>query len=328
MKPRHLTHTDALHLKVTGNGPFNFRHTLWKPSHYATGLEAHTSTRSWRTFRIDNLFIGVALSTENDDRTVSAEVFTDGDYKPEHRDRLTQRLTTSYGLDEDLAPFIELATDVPAMRDPLHALSGMRQSCPEDHFEIAVIALLLQNTTISRTTQMTRNLLTRHGRLVQFDGITLRAWFTPAEIAAVTAKEFKERDRLGYRAKALPHFAAFFRDHRPEDLAAADNLVELFQQIKGVGPYTAAVMASHASRDPAVFGVDVWNRKILARRLLDAEDAASEDIHEHLTRLFPGQAGNAALYLVEHEYLHTPVAPLLAPAAFKTWNQELHPSTS
>lgn len=165
-------------------------------------------------------------------------------------------------------------------------------------------------------------------RLSAPDGITLRAWFTPAEIAAVTAEEFKERDRLGYRAKTLPHFAAFFRDHHPEDLAAADNLVELFQQIKGVGPYTAAVMASHASRDPAVFGVDVWNRKILARRLLDTEDAAPEAIHEHLTRLFPGHAGTAALYLVEHEYLRTPVAPLLPLDAIKTWNQELRPSTS
>ncbi|MGA5266249.1 DNA-3-methyladenine glycosylase family protein [Streptomyces lydicamycinicus] len=328
MKPRHLTHTDTLQLPITGNGPFNFRHTLWKPSHFGTGLEAHTETRSWRTFRIDSLIIGVALTNGHDDRTISVEVFTDGDYAPEHRDRLARRLTTSYGLDEDLAPFTELAADVPAMRDPLHALFGMRQSCPEDHFEIAVIALLLQNTTISRTTQMTRNLLTRHGRLVHFDGITLRAWFTPAEIAAVTAEEFKERDRLGYRAKALPHFAAFFRDHHPEDLAAADNLVELFQQIKGVGPYTAAVMASHASRDPAVFGVDVWNRKILARRLLDTEDAAPEAIHEHLTRLFPGHAGTAALYLVEHEYLRTPVAPLLPLDAIKTWNQELRPSTS
>ncbi|MGY4986363.1 hypothetical protein [Streptomyces nigrescens] len=52
----------------------------------------------------------------------------------------------------------------------------------------------------------------------------------------------------------------------------------------------------------------MWGREILARRLLDAEDAAPGDIHEHLTRLFPGHAGTAALYLVEHEYLHTPVA--------------------
>ena len=127
------------------------------------------------------------------------------------------------------------------MRKPLTALAGMRQSCPEDHFEITVIALLLQNTTVARTTQMTRNLLAHHGHIVHFDGITLRAWFTPAEIANVTAEDFKERDRLGYRAKTLPHVTAFFRDHSTDDLADAANLVQLLQQIKGVGPYTAAI---------------------------------------------------------------------------------------
>jgi len=83
--PRRLTHT--LQLPVTGSGPFSFRHTLWKPSHYATGLEAHTGTRSWRTFRLDDLLLGVTLSA-GDDRSLTAEVFTDGDYTSEHRDRL------------------------------------------------------------------------------------------------------------------------------------------------------------------------------------------------------------------------------------------------
>jgi hypothetical protein len=36
-------------------------------------------------------------------------------------------------------------------------------------------------------------------------------------------------------------------------------------------------MASHASRDPATFALDVWNRKILARRLLDTDDAAPRE---------------------------------------------------
>ena len=276
--PRHLDHADTLELPVTGDGPFDFLHTVWKPSHYATGLEAHTATRSWRTFRVGDLVTGVRLHAE--DRLVIAEVYTDGDYKPSHRGYLARRLTASYGLDEDLSQFTELAAAVPQMREPLQVLSGMRQSCPEDHFEIAVVALLLQNVTIARTTQMTRNLLTHHGQLVRFDGITLRAWFTPAELALVSAETFKEQDRLGYRAKTLPHFADFFRDHPTEELWAADDLEQTFQQIKGVGPYTAAITASHASRDPATFGLDVWNRKILARRLLDADRTVTRTLDQ------------------------------------------------
>ncbi|OIJ91705.1 hypothetical protein [Streptomyces colonosanans] len=319
--PRRLEHADTLELPVTGGGPFDFLHTVWKPSHYATGLEAHTATRSWRIFRVGDLVTGVRLHAE--DRLVIAEVYTDGDYKPSHREHLARRLTASYGLDEDLSQFTELAAAVPQMREPFQALSGMRQSCPEDHFEIAVVALLLQNVTIARTTQMTRNLLTHHGWLVRFDGVTLRAWFTPAELAHVSTETLKEQDRLGYRAKTLPYFADFSHDHPAEELQAADDLEQTFQQIKGVGPYTAAIMASHASRDPATFGLDVWNRKILARRLLDADDAAPETVTRCLNELFPGHAGTVGLYVVEHAYLNTPVAPLLDPDGIDAWNEAL-----
>ncbi|MGQ0775591.1 MAG: hypothetical protein ACT4NY_14425 [Pseudonocardiales bacterium] len=37
---RILTHVDTLRLPVTQ--PFHFRYTLWKPSHFATGLEQHS----------------------------------------------------------------------------------------------------------------------------------------------------------------------------------------------------------------------------------------------------------------------------------------------
>ncbi|WP_191876483.1 hypothetical protein [Streptomyces filipinensis] len=56
--------------------------------------------------------------------------------------------------------------------------------------------------------------------------------------------------------------------------------------------------------------MDVWNRKILARRL------------------FLGHAGTAGLYSVEHEYLDTPVAPLLDPAGIDAWNEALERPTA
>ncbi|MCX4632812.1 hypothetical protein [Streptomyces sp. NBC_01443] len=101
----------------------------------------------------------------------------------------------------------------------------------------------------------------------------------------------------------------------------------MFQEIKGVGPYTAAVMASHASRDPSVFGIDVWNRKILARRIFDAPDADPEPITRRMNELFPGHAGTAALYLVEHDHLDAPVVPLLAPDGIDAWNSALEDTT-
>jgi 3-methyladenine DNA glycosylase/8-oxoguanine DNA glycosylase len=199
------------------------------------------------------------------------------------------------------------------MREPLAALAGMRQSCPENLFEIAVIALLLQNATVARTTQMMTNLLGHYGHVAAFDGVALRAFFTPAEIAGVGEGAFRERDRLGYRAKYIGRFAEFFLAHDPDaaDHAGKADLVATFQKIKGVGPYTANIIAGHAARDPSALGLDVWNRKLLAKRFLGVDDAEPAAVMAEMRRLFPGYEGLAGLYVIEDAYRKQTVVELV-----------------
>lgn len=308
--PRPLAHVDTLRLAV--KQPFNFRYTLWKPSHFATGLERHSAATSWRTFRVGELLTGVVMTME-DARILRAEVYADAAWHEVDRKRLTARLSHSYGLDEDITDFIALAGQVPPMQEPLTALAGMRQSCPENLFEIAIISLLLQNATVARTTQMMTHLLDHYGRVVEFDDVTLKAFFTPAEIMSVDEATFRERDRLGYRAKYIGRFAEFFAAHDPDSVDRADKaeLVREFQTIKGVGPYTAAIIASHAIRDTAALGLDVWNRKLLAKRLMDVDDAEVAMVKAEMTRLFPGYEGLAGLYFIENAYREQAVVELV-----------------
>lgn len=70
------------------------------------------------------------------------------------------------------------------------------------------------------------------------------------------------------------------------------------------------------------------NRKIFARTILGTPDADAEVITLRMNALFPGHACTAALYLVEHGYLTTPVTPLLDPSAISAWNQVLEGSTA
>jgi len=57
-EPTPLEHVDTLLLPVTAS--FNFRYTLWKPSHFATGLEQRSPDTSWRTFRVGERLTGAA----------------------------------------------------------------------------------------------------------------------------------------------------------------------------------------------------------------------------------------------------------------------------
>ncbi|MGH3869989.1 MAG: hypothetical protein ACRDSR_00490 [Pseudonocardiaceae bacterium] len=84
--PRTLAHVDTLRLPV--KQPFNFRYTLWKPSHVATGLGQHSAATSWRTFRVGEPLTGVVRTMDGDD-TVRAEVYADGAWQAADHDRLT-----------------------------------------------------------------------------------------------------------------------------------------------------------------------------------------------------------------------------------------------
>lgn len=304
-------------LQIEPSRPFDFRLTFWKPSHFHTGLERHSVTRSWRTFRVDGLFAGItAYMTQGG--LLQLDIYSSNDWTSRHSDMLRSRVVHAYGLHEDLAPFVALASETSEMRRPLELFGGMRQSCPENLFEIAVISLLLQNATIARTTQMMNNLLIHYGRIVSFDNVTLRAFFTPREIIHATEGELRESDRLGYRAKYMGRFAEFFLENDPDALATTDknSLVTRFQSIKGVGPYTAAIIAGHAIRDHSALGLDVWNRKILARKVLGLDDSDPDTVRQEMSRIFPGWEGLAGLYLVEEEYLSSPVTQLVdGPAA-------------
>ncbi|MGH3627618.1 MAG: DNA-3-methyladenine glycosylase family protein [Sciscionella sp.] len=258
------------------------------------------------------LVCGVVLTMDSSN-AVRAEVYSDGNWRKADRHRLTDRLIHSYGLDEDISAFVALAEQIPPMREPLQALAGMRQSCPENLFEIAIISLLLQNATVARTTQMMSNLLDHYGAAATFDGVTLKAFFTPDEITSVDEAAFRERDRLGYRAKYIGRFAEFFTTHDPDEVdhGSKAELMTEFQTIKGVGPYTAAIIAGHAVRDPSALGLDVWNRKLLAKRFLGVDDAEAEVVMAEMRRLFPGYEGLAGLYVIEDAYREQVVVELV-----------------
>lgn len=310
-EPAELILVDTFDLKPSQ--PFDFRHTLWKPSHFNTGLEKHTLKRTWRTFRLGERLCGTVLLMRSRGR-LEVQVYSTSEWVPADTDKLRHRIVHAYGLNEDLSEFLRIASQVSSFRTPLHALNGMRQSCPENLFEIAIVSLLLQNATIARTTQMMVNLLTHYGREVVFDGVTLRAFFTPSEILNVPETTFREKDRLGYRAKYIGRFAEFFIKYDPDTVATVDKqvLISQFQSIKGVGPYTAAIIASHAVRDHSALGLDVWNRKILAEHILGVADAEPGVVASKMQRLFPGYEGLAGLYFIENEYRLRPVVPLVA----------------
>jgi len=307
----HRTLPEAGKIQLSVRAPFNFRYTFWKPSHFETHLEAHSKAVTWRTFRLAEKCIGVRF--QQNSRGVIAVLFADCRLTTEDRNRLSRRIDVAYGLSEDLRQFSKLARADSATASAARFLRGMRMSCPESLFEISIISLLLQNTTISRTTQMMHNILVHHGIPVTFDGVSLFAFPSPAELAAVTEQTLRLHCRLGYRAKYLPAFATFFKDIDDEVLRACGpvRVAELLQKVKGVGPYTAGVIASHSMRDFSALSLDVWNTPIASTALFGRPEVGQSVVRRTLTKRFSQFSGLALLYMTEFAFRKKPVVQLI-----------------
>jgi 3-methyladenine DNA glycosylase/8-oxoguanine DNA glycosylase len=315
--PRHLINSiivlkpvQTFSINITK--PFNCLYTLWKPSHFFTGLEVHSKKCSWRTFRLNKkIFTAVRMYLSGDHLIV--KVFANRKLSKEQLIYIQQHIKRSYGLDERYKLPKKIVATNEYVRNIFSKLRGTRISCPENIFEISIVSLLLQNTNISRTTTMFKKLIERYGRLVMFDQMSLYTFYSPDDLLSVSEDELKEYCRLGYRAKYIKNYADFFSKNDESELRklSKDNLLTLLETIKGVGTYTSNIVASSALRDTKAIPFDAWNRKILASRLYAADPDDTDVLKIRINNDFGEYAGLIAMYVIENEYINNPVVPLL-----------------
>lgn len=306
-KPLSLNPVAKFELKPKGIADFQL--TLWKPSHFPTRLEIHANGVSWRTFMVEGRPCGVRIVDAGDCWQVTT--FAGEDWSAQLTDVLRRRLVVGYGLEENASAFYDRFADdtvlSPAMRD----FHGMRSSCPESVFELLILAVLLQNTTVRRSRDMLNGLLDLAGGDVLFDGVKLAHFCTPKSLLRLGGGPLREVARVGYREKTLLAVAEFFAN-RPDDEShgSQQGLLGELCGIRGIGPYTAGVAAASAFRDPRAYGLDVWNRRILAGAIGAAEDIQPDALRRKIEERFAPFEGMAVEYLVEHAYLKKPVCPV------------------
>lgn len=307
----HLKRVQTLSISIIK--PFNRLYTLWKPSHFFTGLEVHSAECSWRTFRIDKETFAAAKMYFQGDCLV-VEVFTNIELSDAQFSNLREHIIRSYGLMEPYNLPSQVVEENSHVKTLSPKLIGTRISCPESIFEISIVSLLLQNTNISRTTSMFRNLIERYGRLVIFDEMALFAFYSPEDVLVITEEELRDLCRLGYRAKYIKNYSDFFSKNNETDLRKLDKeeLLTLLETIKGVGTYTSNIVASSALRDTKAIPFDAWNRKILASKLYDADPSDAETLRARINGDFGAFAGLIAMYVIENEYIDKPVVPLMS----------------
>lgn len=310
-KPMELKRVADLLLKTSADTCF--RITTWKPSHFPTQLEIHSLETSWRTFLIKGIPAGVCIRTSTDGWQV--DIFSTAEWSQLHTDALRKRFMLAYGLNEDRTKFTAMAKQHRILSSLPVSLHGMYSSCPENMFELGLLGILLQNTTVTRSRDMLSALLRFCGTLVEFDGVNLYCFANPQALVSLGRERLRSEARVGYRDKTILSMAEFFtgrEDLLGLPLATADATIIELLKIKGIGPYTAGIIASSVFRNPREYGLDVWNRKVLSRHLTGSDDLPPDSLRDLIRKEFAPYEGLAVEMLVESEYLHQPVCPIYA----------------
>ena len=295
--------------------PFNFKYTVYKPSHFPTKLEDfdEASETMYRTLRLSqDKIIGLKMADLQKVKGkdgIMAEIFSNRSLTEQDLQKVRGHISHAYGLNEDVRSFYEAVANDPSIQGPIQNLRGMRVSCFENLFEILNISSMLQNTTVKRSEQMMENMLSSFGRRVDYDGRQLYVFYTPQDI--VQSSEQKLRDlKVGYRAKFIMGIAKYFSTNVDlgEKLKSIDfdEAKEELMEIKGVGPYSARIALFQYLRRPNEINFDSWKRKIFSRCFFGNENEEVEKVEREAKQRWGDWMGYAGLYVIENLFVRNP----------------------
>jgi len=188
-------------------------------------------------------------------------------------------VTHCWGLDEDMGEFYRVAGRPPVIGRLVERHRGMRSLSSQDPFQMVCISILLQNAPLARTNSMIACIVQRYGEPVLFEGLTLRHWPSPENLAKADPAELRGDCRLGFRAERLSAISRAVSDKNPDLEALRDmptgEAKEALVGLKGIGEYSAEMVLLGLRRWD-VFPVDVWSTRQFYRVLFPGREIPSK----------------------------------------------------
>ncbi len=251
--------------------PFHFDGTFHKPSHFPSRLDCWEPGAYWQAIRIGKKLFG--LNIENRGTTqkpkIKVSIFYKNKISAEDIKAIRREVIWRFDLGADLGEFNSIARKDTRFYPVFKRWKGMRNSSAHSLYELLVVAVLLQNTTVRRTVQMMGALLGKHGAMLEFDGKKVFAIWLPEELKGVTEQDLRNL-KIGYRAKFIKRLSQDFAEGKVDELklrtldkeSAKKELMKLY----GVGPETARILLFETCHQYGAFDhIAPWQQKIYSR---------------------------------------------------------------
>jgi DNA-3-methyladenine glycosylase II len=190
----------------------------------------------------------VCRVSQVDQGTLSVRI--DGD---EHKAGQTLSLVQKVlGIEKDLADFNKMAAHIPWLAPLVHRMRGVKPPCYPSVWEGCVNAVVFQQLSIRAASAIMRRLIVAFGERVEIDSVPVPLYVFPS------AERIKEAAEDGLRAAGLSASkAATLRrvaeaivsgalDAQRLEEAPSQDVAKALCSIKGIGPWTAAIVLIRA----------------------------------------------------------------------------------
>lgn len=269
--------------------PFNFKGTIWKPSHFPAPTERFEEPILRFSMRFKNRIFGIKLwpeRTSKGEDAIRVAIYAAKPLSPPLREGIVTELRWRFDLDADLRGFLELAQSDDLLRPVVGRWCGMRVHCKLSLSELLVISVVLQNATVRRSVQMLDTLLRRYGRSVRFDRTDLYAFWRSSRLAQEPEATLRGL-KLGYRAKTLVRQAndlvkPAFSEPRLRELDQ-DKLRDRLLSLYGVGPASVGILLFESFHYyDSLDHISPWEQQIYSRLLFDEPLVPVDAILAHI----------------------------------------------
>lgn len=284
--------------------PFDFSSTV-KQWGVHPPLEHLKDGTYYRAFQLPSKAL-VTVATESlgtvEEPRLRVALHADDPLADHEEEEAIERVRWVLGLDEDLEGFYSLAEEDPLLRSVREDLYGMRVRASGCLSYAVALAIALQNAPVARSRQMLRLLTERLGsEAPSVDGLRVYA-FPSEEVIAEASGEELIRCKWGYRADRLKDAAAVIREG---GLTIAKLRVWPMEEvkavlcgIKGVGEYSAEIVALDALRKYEAFPLDSWSSRIFSRLYFGGEGAGVERLRRFAEERWGMYRGLAFVYIL------------------------------
>lgn len=285
--------------------PFHFDGTFHKPSHFPDKLDDWESGKYWQAIRIDKKLFGLKIENKEIAKKpkIKISIFYNKEITNKEIENIKKEIIWRFDLNADLREFNKLAKNDERFYPIFKKWLGMRNSSPNDLYELLIIAIVLQNATMRRTVQMMNILLDNYGTKLKFDDKEIFAVWLPENLKNVSEQDLRNL-KIGYRAKFIKRISQDFVEGKIDEQklrtleqeSAKKELMKLY----GVGPETARILLFEVCHQYNTFDhIAPWQQKIYSRLFYNKSLVSVDKIRDDIKKQYGKYSMLAVHYIWE-----------------------------